>query len=206
MTSAMRQSAQNTLQHLLASELAAATFATDPLQKIRHVIEAYMMLDEDKRKIVLPEEKDRDEVGILYKNCLSFMRITDMPSSAYDPERYAFIPWSFASMQAYHYMRCYVHYYPMEDYDEPTTKRLQNGDKAVWEWHLNTVARRTGAYAPLSECLKLRSWYIDYTMPKMIRLLREIHEKFITPEVWESTISSMRGGKVKHDSGDAGTI
>ncbi len=199
MTSAMRPSAQNALQHLLASELAAATFATDPLQKIRHVIEAYELLEDEKRALVLPKEEDRAEIDILYKNCISFLKLTEMPAGPYDNYRFACIPWAFATTCAYDYMRQYVYMYPMDSYPPEYEKCLKDGDEEAWRSHLYNVARRTGQYAPMNECIQLRNCFVDYAIPKMITLLRKIHENFISPEVWESTITSMRGGKVKNE-------
>lgn len=60
------------LEQLISSELALAVFSNNPLQKIRHVFEAYKLLPPEKRDELFSEE-ERDEFERLYEVCISFI-------------------------------------------------------------------------------------------------------------------------------------
>lgn len=205
LVSALRPSSKDALQQLLASELAAAVFAADPLQKIRHVLEGYMLLNDEQRAQVVPEEAERQELMRMYTVTNALARITET-AVPYCYTRMAFIPWTFSGLSPYDYLKPFTNTWYIIDkqyFDEGVKERLSAGEEWVWRWYLAYFVEWTRSAAPLSICMETRGSFIDYTMPRVITLLRHIHEAFVSSEVWEKTISSMRGGRVKSEGGSS---
>jgi hypothetical protein len=75
---ALRPSAMGPLQTQLATELAIATFSSDPLQKIWHILEAYRTLDQERQQEVEPDETERMKWNIRYEITMAFLNMRDI--------------------------------------------------------------------------------------------------------------------------------
>lgn len=203
-TEAFRPATQDALERLLSNELALATFSADPLEKIRHILEAYQLLDEDQRKKVECNKEKRSQLIKLHNCTISLNRITELspPPDTYG-SRHGFIPWSFANGKASSYLFWITRYFTLKDMSEKTIEYLKNGDKETWNRHYKWLAKYTRGYAMLADLLSIRTEYIEYTMPLCIALLRKIHEEFITPETWKETIGLFSGRRGKRSEGGA---
>ena len=106
---AVRGPQRGELEQLLASELAEAVFSTDPLQKIRHVLEAYQLLPEYAKKQVLPDDDEREKIKLIYELTISFLHMREVsPPTPLHWGRYAVIPWSFPTSIAHYYLYLFV--------------------------------------------------------------------------------------------------
>lgn len=163
-----RRSTSNHFQNLLATELATATFSADPLQKIRHVLEGYKLL----------EQKERDKVSTLeeakmfqrmYDDCLAFLGIEGLPSD--DMDRRAFIPFTFEDVALYF------------------------GDFAPQYATEENLGNFKSGAVTLSSCTFLKNLFLSWAMDKVIILNRKMMKTFIDKKVWFDTLSIVRASK-----------
>ena len=221
---AVRPAPRGELESLLAAELATAVFAS-PLGKIRHVLEAYLLLPSEERKDLFPDEKEREEFYMLYEVCISLMN-TIIVQSPYTPEPTAKIPWSFPSNRAHEYLKLFINRvfrlgnnrewqeflrekdfnYWLKKCKRKTKKKLRfyvapanlTEQQHQEEWmnlYLYNLANALHQGVSLSLAEMIKNEFITNVMPRILKLLRTIHNQFISSDTWERTLQLIGGGK-----------
>ena len=164
-TRAFRPSRKSDIQYLLASELAAATLAKDPLQKIRHVLEAFLALGEEEQKQICTQE-EIDLYNMIYEACLSLIGARELNE---DNTFYCIIPWVNQDPRY-----CSFIYGSMPQ--EKSLQLIQQG--------------RQGLLDPAQASL-IKSRFVTKAMPLIVRLMGKIMQSFITIEVWEKALAGV---------------
>lgn len=222
---AVRPPKPSELQQILATELAIAIFSANPLQKIRHIFEAYFLLPQKEREELFPDKDQRTKIRMLYELCISFQNVVEVPGPPGWTGRYATMGITFPFNKASEYMPLMTtrsvdlsHVYSdwneflelrdprnwfakkYEDDEAKINEALRDekavkaAQKAWWDSYCQMVARwLTSGLAPLSAIKQLESEYVTSTMPFSLNILRTIHSKYITQEVWEQTLELFRG-------------
>jgi hypothetical protein len=185
------------VENLLATELALATYSADPMQKIRHILEAYMMLTENEKSVILPHVTDRDEALQLYVVALGLLNIT--PTHDGIQSDCAIIPFAFGPRQAYRYLGNFVHivwnlsnYYTT--FDATYVQHPMNcTDEQKRQYFALFKRYLSSGDASLGICLTVKTLFIKYVLPKTLHMLRTIYTQFISPEKWYDVTTSFRG-------------
>jgi hypothetical protein len=202
-TTAIRAPRQGDLEQILASNLAAALFAP-PLDKIRMILEAFLLLPEDDKLSIVEDKQQLQYIREVYEVAVSLSDIVELPPpNQFFRGRFASIPWSFSVMDADHYLRHFINRiwdFPMEEglggKVHKADLSTEEGQK-VWCRYLRELAGwLTSGYAPLNVVEAIKSEYITRVMAFSLALLREIFTNYITQETWEQILSIV-SGKVK---------
>ncbi|MBC7112557.1 MAG: hypothetical protein H5T34_00810 [Candidatus Methanomethyliales bacterium] len=185
---AVRVQAKGDFEQLLASQLASALFQ-DPLNKIRMVFEAYLLLpDEDKVKVV-PDDKEHERIFRLYEVAIGFSNIViGRPPPHYFVEC-ASVPFPFSWVEGDKYLGLFLN----RKWD---LKHYLGIEPETWEGYLRCfTAYLMDGYAPLSTVKMVEEEFVVSAMPLALDLLRRIFNKFITRETWVETLSILQGKK-----------
>ena len=151
-------------EQLLANELAVAAFNVDPLQKIRHILEAYMMLSDEERAKLLPAE-EQGKVEVAYRICVSLLNVVEYPLSEF--ERLQAVPFDFQEKQAEKYLSM-VSNSPIEAYR-------------------SLIADAHPVYVS-----QFRVRFICSYMPLALQVMRRILEEYISQETWMQTLQALQ--------------
>ena len=211
LAAAIRAPRRGDLEQILASNLAAAVFS-QPLDKIRMVLEAFMLLPEEEQQAVAADEEEIQCVKRLYEVAVSLSNVVELePPVQHMRGRYAAVPWSFSMTQADRYLGLFVNrMWEFAEGEEWTEffRQVKAADKntgegkELWNSYLREFARfLCSGLASLSVVQQVKSEYIIKTMPYASRLLREIFKRYITKETWETMLSVVSGGKAKPKAG-----
>ena len=213
----------------LATELAIAQFSSDPLQKMRHICEAFFFLTKENQRLVLSDDLKQKDIEQIYDLILSFQDAKELPIFSGSFERRIAIPWRFANSAAKQYFETFVdEYHPFDERAETYFtfdfvgnvtneeaanrqaefhKLLNQGVKVheehfmalYYKWLYTTTFHGWGV-APVGN---LKNNFISKTMPRMLQLSRSILEHFVNGDTWENTLLMMRGiseGKEKKNA------
>jgi hypothetical protein len=206
---AVRAPQRGDLEQILASSLAAAVFAP-PLDKIRMVLEAFMLLPEEDQLKVAAEEGELQYIKELHEVAVSLSSVVELePPTPLMRGRFASIPWSFPIDRADRYLGHFVNRiwwflegpWGTEEWERLLNK-LRGADRnspegqAIWRTYLQELARWLGSgWAPLSNVEQFKNEFIVRVMPYASRLLREIFTNYISRETWEAMLSIVSGGR-----------
>jgi hypothetical protein len=211
LVAAIRAPQRGDLEQILASNLAAAVFA-QPLDKIRMVLEAFMLLPEEEQQVVATGEEEIQYIKGLYEVAVSLSNIIELePPLQHMRGRYASVPWSFSITQADKYLGLFVNriweFAQTEEWTEffkqvkAADKNTEEG-KELWNSYLREFAGfLCSGLASLSVVQQVKSEYIIKTMPYASQLLREIFKRYISKETWETMLSVIGGEKTKPKGG-----
>jgi hypothetical protein len=186
--------AKSDFEQLLASNLAAAIFSP-PLQKIRMILEAWLLLPEEERINLIPNKGERKNIEMLYEIAISFENVFEI-KKPYNYERLGIVPWSFSSDDAFLYLRLFIkRYWRITIFSPKDFEKMNDEEKeTAWYLYLNKLAAfLNSGYASLNLIKMIENEFITTIMPKALELLRLIHTKFISEETWEHTLSIMSG-------------
>lgn len=159
---ALRRPKYGQLEHLLANELAVAAFHPDPLQKIRHIFEAYMVLTEAEAQQTFSQE-ERCKIEKMYNLCISLLNAVEMRMG---PERISVVSFGFSEKQAEEYLGLIG--VPPENYEILTEETHPANVRFVIVMFTKAV------------------------MPFAVQVMRRIIENFISPETWTQTLLQAR--------------
>ena len=178
----------------ISTELAIAQFSQDPLQKIRHITEAFLFLEEEQRKQIVPEESDRERIEIIGQVCTSLQLMVELPSMPRSFVRRMSIPWNFSDNKGIHVLRMFVLTgMPNANWDAAFKRGLEDSEEKYvveyFRWLL--CATRNGEDS--NYCLGVKGQFLNWAMPIVIDLSRKILKAFINGDTWEATLSIMRG-------------
>jgi hypothetical protein len=199
LSKALRPAPATQFEQLLASNLATAIFS-EPLQKIRMIFEAWELLNEEEKKEIIPDEEERENIKRLYEICISFLNLyIHKPPIVFDSQllfnEAGVVPWSFYIQEAPKYLGLFINKY----YDIGKNFNFDNFD---WDNYFIELAKFLNeGMASIKIIRMIISEYITVVMPKALELLRIIHEKYISPEVWEKTLLIVSGKMPKKEKG-----
>jgi len=193
LSSALRGNEMDLLQGLVAQTLASALFAYDQTYKVRQALEAYFLLDEPKQAELVPEADERTKLRRAHELVSSLMAMEVWVEPGVS-QKMALIPWSFGPEEASLYFSDFVR----TKWRVPTEESTDGN-------YFERLYMQTFEGAPAPLCLALRGQFLNYILPRVLRLIREIHQKFIQPEVWERAILAF-AGRHKGSGGKSGDI
>lgn len=189
---AVRAPKRGDLESLLTSNLAHATFAK-PLDKIRLILETFMLLPaEEQEKIASQEERSRIEK--LYKVAVSLSTVISYPAPRGEIEAYGSVAWAFPPEQAAEHLDFVSNIYRVtEDVDELVSEG--KGSKG-WRRYLTVLYYAlTRNTCPLLFIRMVESEFIVSVMPFALELSRRIFQRFISAQTWTETLSALHGGR-----------
>ena len=200
LVTAIRAPQRGDLEQLLASNLAAAVFAK-PLDKIRMILEAFLLLPEEEQLVVAEDEGKIEYIKRLYEIAVSFSNIVELePPTPYMRGRYAAVSWSFPTTRAHEYLSLFIGRIWFAEGKEELYRQLREVNlnseesKNMWNAYLRELARwLSSGFAPLPIAEQVKSEFIVKTMPYASQLLREIFKRYISKETWEQMLSIVSG-------------
>jgi len=193
----LRPPKRSEIQDLLANELAMSLFSADPLQKMRHIFEAFGILNPEEQKAVVEKEDDIKRAERYHSLVVSFLSIYD------DNLGMCYLPLSFPSEGAYKYFDWLDLDYDLSGWysgweDLETLKKTDV--KRYIQKYLGAVSSfLSGGNASHSFILSVRAAFIRQVLPFAHKIFRGIFENFISQDVWERTLLTLRG-QVKRES------
>jgi len=196
---ALRPEQPSQFEQLLASNLASSIFA-QPLEKIRLIFEAWQLLPEEEKEKLIPGKEEREKIRMLYEVCISFMNLyVHHPPIVFDAhllfDEAGVVPWTFHIKEAPKYLGLFINKY----YDIGKKFDFNNFD---WDnYYIELAKFLNEGMASIKIIKMIISEYITVVMPIALNLLRMIHEKYISPEVWERTLMIMSGKAIKKEGG-----
>ena len=196
---ALRPEQPSQFEQLLASNLASAIFS-EPLQKIRLIFEAWELLNDEEKMEIIPDPEERKNIERLYEIAISFINLyIHKPPIVFDAQllfdEAATVPWTFHIQEAPKYLGLFINKY----YDIGKKFDFNNFD---WDAYYIELAKFLNeGMASIKIIRMIISEYITVVMPIALKLLRMIHERFISPEVWERTLLIVSGKMPKKEKG-----
>jgi len=183
------------VENLIASELAQAVFA-EPLSKIRHILEAYLMLSPEQRELLEIGEEEHKELLKIYKLCLDLQRIVWIKDPFSGGMKTAAIPWSCNPDEIQNYLNWLNNMSPLY-----ITHNMENTEKyrKLNEIEIFYLASIRGELAAVS-ARQVQIRFIHYAMPKVLCIMRLLLEKIVTPETWWQSLQVI-SGKSKMEEG-----
>ena len=199
---ALRPPASVGIEGLLASELATALYSP-PLEKIRHIMEAFLLLDDGLVRKIGISKNDKvlyhriHQLAIDFQNSrlhtfgwsiMAFIRI--------------YVPFSFSLSDVSKYLFWIGDYKPeyQSSWDAPNPKvfdeyavKICENDDLCYQMVRTYLYGRNGVLS-YSSYYDLRNRFISYSMPKALDLSQRIF-KLINYDVWSETLALVRGGK-----------
>lgn len=203
---ALRPSEIGKLDRLIAGKLATALLSR-PLEKIRHVIEAYMVLDEEKKKLINLSEEEEKEIDKIYKIAIALLNARFVRHR--DEVGYVEVSWPFSIDEAPYYFSPWLNIKRPFWYwrDEQLDKNLKALENRLVKRGLerDTARLYSTAYLILQipECsfqinyLIIVNQFIIYAVPKVEKLMGLIFKYAIDPVVWDYTLSLLGGKHVE---------
>jgi hypothetical protein len=202
---AIRAPQRGDLEEILASNLAAAVFA-QPLEKIRMIFEAFLLLPEEDQILIVENEEEIQYIKMLYEVVISLCNAFEVEPPISMRGRFGIIPWSFSITEADKYLSLFINrIWEFAQGDEwreffdnlKNAKIFSMEGETLWNIYLQELARfLCSGFAPLSLIEQIKTEYIIKIMPYASYLLREIFKNYISKETWE-TMLSILGGKSK---------
>jgi len=194
----LRPSRRMGLEELLAQELALATMSA-PLDKIRHICEGCMLLNERERARVRVNGEEFEEVKRIHTlgQTLQNAHINrELSSRGVQIDSHAIIPWPFPAEAAVEWMGKWIgdkflaRYYSRTPQDtEELERELKDSDNLQRVYAITREQRTT-----MDTYKGLIIRYTDYAMPKAAQLLRKIIS-LVSMDVYLKTLESLRGAK-----------
>jgi hypothetical protein len=197
---AVRAPKRGDLESLLASNLAHATFAK-PLDKIRLVLETFMLLPaEEQEKITSQEERSRIER--LYKVAVSLSTVISYPAPRGEIEAYGSVAWAFPPEQAPEHLDFINNVYRVaEDVDELTG---EGKGSTGWRRYLTILYYAfTRNLCSLLFIKMVESEFIVSAMPFTLELSRRIFRHYVSRETWAETLMALHGARIRTVREDA---
>lgn len=197
---ALRAPRRGDLEEILASNLAAAVFA-QPIEKIRMIFEAFLLLPEEEQSLIVDDEGEIEKIRQLYEVAISL-------SNTIVEGHTGTVPWSFSITEADRYLCHFINriwqFWNTEEwqlfFEEVRHADLRSEEgRRIWNAYLRELARfLCSGFAPLSLINQVQSEYIVKVMPYASHILREIFKRYITKETWETMLSIVGGrGRAK---------
>ena len=188
--SALRPSGMQALELQISTELAIGLFNAKPLEKIRHILEAYMLLPiENQEKLANKENMS------IYKRmhtiALSFLNMQILT----DPwgERYAMIPFPFNPNLGREYFEFFLKalHYNGEDGKQLAARFKQ--DENIRRAYFSYLTKWLSSEASLNVAFSIKTDFERWSIPRVVRLAETIITTFISKETWEQALAATIG-------------
>lgn len=180
-----RRKSKVDIDKLIASELAIAMISPQPLQKIRHTLEAFKLVPKDRRVLCHVTEEEIELYERLYEVCISLMNTVEVPP------RYGEVGWSFATEVAYEYFFWIKQIRLFEGIDKKLMEALKNGDEEARKEYCRKLAEYMANRCPLQIIKSFESDFIAYAMPIISELMAKIL-LVISDEAWSEAFKSLK--------------
>jgi len=188
----------------ISTELAIAQFSQDPLQKIRHISEAFIFLQAEDQKIIVPEESDRKILERIRRTNNALSNMIEVKPNQFG-DRQMLIPWQFSREEGIDvFFMFYLNPIVSDSWGQDIKKEFNDGfarrDQEIlvryFQWLHTASMNGIGA----RWALNIKTQFSDFAMPIMTDLSRKILKQFIDGTTWETTLLLMRGGKGSSNS------
>ncbi len=179
-SSIVRGRRRGDLENLLATELALATNSVDPILKIRHIIEAYMLLSLEEKGKILPDEEDRARLERAYSLSLALLSLTPTHDSVQFDR--SMIPFPFAPDKAHEYLDFLSITWDLSGY----FKTKGTGK----DYYKQLAIYLSSGDASSGMCLQVKNLFVRHELPWILILLRLIFTSFISAEAWKEASTS----------------
>lgn len=201
LAAAIRAPQRGELEEILASNLAAALFSP-PLDKIRMILEAFMLLPSEEQEALFDEDT-RQTIHELYQAAVSLSNVVEVPTGPYRVGRFAVVPWSFGWDEGWRYLRHFIRsiweFFPhIEEWQRffARVKSRPEGEEGtkIWHQYLNYLALYLcSGEALLHVVEEVKNQFITRVMPSALNLMRVIFTHYISQETWMETLSIIGG-------------
>lgn len=210
-TKATRPAMLGRFQFNLATKLAISLFNPDPLQSIRHTLEAFLSLGLEEQELVEPDPEERAKHVMRYEITVSLANIVPTNPLQDGSPRFV-IPWSFGRNNAPEYFEIFYHMYPTsrrlvydwtgfqwevneeKSWPQSFWEKLRDKDEKAWKVWYRILCDDTIQGTSPGWVLGMKAHFIQAVMPISEKLGRSIVEKFIEPSVWQEAMAAVQGG------------
>lgn len=183
-------------EDLVASELATAILS-EPLAKIRHTIEALMLLDEDERSSAGITEKEVSRAERIYTlaNAIKFTFVDKFRTKFGDViERSATIRWGFDSDEVHDYEewldRVGIRWYKLSEREEARKHEIMEKE----EDRLVEFYKLTNGYKITIESFnEIKIRFIKNAMPEVAKLMKKIIQ-LVSSSSFQAAMKRLKGG------------
>ncbi len=172
---ALRPTQRVGAEDLIASELASGVLST-PLDKIRHICEALMILDESEKAQAGITQNEEDEAEKIYTLAISLANIhtnkeVDSSGQVYDSR--CSIPWPFTLEEA-------------KDWLDWATRSGKTAEE---------IYDMTSGETTIQNGRTMLTRFLRYAMPKATVLMKKII-RLVSPDSYMQALQILRGGRV----------
>ena len=205
---AIRPAQLGALDKLVASKLALA-LVSKPLEKIRHVIEAYMALDEEKRSLLNVSVGEDKEYEKIYTVAVALLnaRVYRLRKDEWEEHDFAEVSWPFSIEEAPYYFSPwlkpnkprYFYRYAKESMTEEMEKYMnilvEKGVEDDFAWVIAramAILQRPETSMVVNYLYVLNS-FIVYAVPKVEQLMSRIFKYAVDPDIWDHVIKLVSG-------------
>lgn len=185
--SRMMRSQKSDIQNLMATELAMATYSSNSLVKIRHILEALRMLSEPEQAILLGDQETMERATRYYTLTNAMIDLAKLD------EHYAIIPFPFTISDSPKYLDfvTQIHKLPIQGWRFTTLDQYKR----------DLVLVVTSGQASYGFCLIIKEMFITAGMPFALWVLKKIFREYITPAAWRDAVSSVGSNENRLDKG-----
>jgi len=186
-------------EDLIASELANAVLS-DPVQKIRHVCEALMFLDESERKQARITDDEVKEAEKLYRLAITFLNVATDQVIASDGRKIdvaATIQWPFGEQEAGEWEKWLtppgvtIQWFGLNENEGNEIEAAVQKTKSLGE---RNFIYTQGRKLTLDSVFAFKTHFTVNAMPTAARLMKKIMA-LISPDSYQRALQIMRGGR-----------
>ncbi|MEM3402756.1 MAG: hypothetical protein QXH08_06015 [Candidatus Hadarchaeales archaeon] len=193
----LRPSRMMGLEDLLASELASAVLS-DPLNKIRHVCEALMLLDAaEMRAVGIAEEEARESRKIHTLATTLLNAYINREIDFYHKitiDRYAMVPWPFPREQAKEWLDWINNDMEISCFHEPDTETKNYVHSLPFHERIHFCTSHLETSMSTYNALVIR--FVDYAMPIATRIMKKI-VSLVSADSYLQALRVMKGKRKK---------
>lgn len=207
---AIRPAQLGALDKLVASKLALA-LVSKPLEKIRHVIEAYMALDEEKKSLLnvsVEEDKEYEKiytVAVALLNARVYRLRREETVDVWVEHDFAEVSWPFSIEEAPYYFSPWLKtkkdfYFYSEGGESEEIKKYMDilAEKGVGKDSAWVIARAMAILqrpetSTAVNYLHVLNSFIVYAVPKVEQLMSRIFKYAVDPDIWDHVIKLVSG-------------
>ncbi len=199
----------------LSTEIIIGLYSSSPLQKIRHILEAYQTLTREDKEKIIPKESNRKYMVKMRELCYSFMDMFDLPPLPYQFHNRKGLTFSFSADLAYLYLAPFVgDFYFYGEWTEENKKAIEDVMNKFWQEGANLelmneyeikvikilfrhLVKNLEFGVNAEEALKFKNQYVDFMIPWVSYIATKIQKELIDGTTWEKAAAIYNQGKQK---------
>ena len=183
------------IENLITMHLFRSIYTANLLEKIRLIFEAFMIILNDREKLDLIDlhESEVEMIKKLYRCCIDLMNI-EVETIIFSPIQRlmrAIIPWSFNFNEAKEYLEFWIDHVnialaplPLNPEEIKSLRKIYGNSPlwmAVYDLGIQGLLHPTSAKIIVNQ-------FINYSMPIACKIMRELIENVVSPDVWWETL------------------